>query len=166
MVGRIAQEKGPQVFAKAAQLADCKAVFIGDGDKHKEVLKLCPSAVMTGWLSYHDMRKHLSTARALVFPSLWYETDGLTVMEAAAIGIPAIVSDASAARNSVIDGVTGSWFRTGDARDLADKIEGMRNDDLAEQMGRAAHAHYWKNPRTLDRHVKELEQVYEKVLAC
>ena len=33
-------------------------------------------------------------------------------------------------------------------------------------MGLAAHAQYWKHPRTLDRHVKELEEVYEKVLRC
>jgi glycosyltransferase involved in cell wall biosynthesis len=87
-------------------------------------------------------------------------------MEAAAIGIPAIVSDASAARTSVIDGITGLWFKAGDAQDLAKKIEGMRDDDLAARMGRAAHERYWKNPRTMDRHIKELEQTYQKVLAC
>jgi glycosyltransferase involved in cell wall biosynthesis len=166
MVGRIAQEKGPQVFAEAARLTDCEAVFIGKGDKWADVLRACPSAKLTGWLTREEVATQLRKARALVFPSLLYETEGLAVVEAAAMGIPAIVSDASAARTSVIDGITGLWFKAGDAQDLAKKIEGMRDDDVAANMGRAAHERYWKNPRTLDRHIKELEQTYEKVLAC
>jgi glycosyltransferase involved in cell wall biosynthesis len=121
---------------------------------------------LTGWLTREEVATQLRKARALVFPSLLYETEGLAVVEAAAMGIPAIVSDASAARTSVIDGITGLWFKAGDAQDLAKKIEGMRDDDVAANMGRAAHERYWKNPRTLDRHIKELEQTYEKVLAC
>jgi glycosyltransferase involved in cell wall biosynthesis len=166
MVGRIAQEKGPQVFAEAAQLADCEAVFIGKGDKWADVLRACPSAKLMGWLTREEVARQLRKARALVFPSLLYETEGLAVVEAAAIGIPAIVSDASAARTSVIDGVTGSWFKTGDARDLAMKIDALRDDELAARMGRAAHERYWKNPRTMDRHIKELEYTYDNVLAC
>jgi glycosyltransferase involved in cell wall biosynthesis len=165
MVGRITQEKGPQVFAEAASQTGCEAVFIGDGDKNDEVRRLCPSAKITGWLSRDEVTRRLRSARAVVFPSLLYETEGLAVLEAAAVGVPAIVSDTSAASASVIDGFTGYWFKTGDSRDLARKISALREAEQAMKMGRAAHERYWNNPRTLDRHVKELEQTYEKVLA-
>ena len=166
MVGRIAQEKGPQLFAEAANQVGCEAVFIGDGDQRADVLRRCPTAKMLGWLSREEVTTQLKHARALVFPSLLYETEGLAVSEAAALGIPAIVSDASAARASVIDGVTGSWFKAGDSRDLARKMVAIREPQGASAMGRAAHDQYWKHPRTLDRHIKELEGTYEKVLAC
>ena len=166
MVGRIAQEKGPHIFAEAARMAGCEAVLVGDGDKCAEVLRLCPSATMLGWLAHEAVMAELRKARALVFPSLLYETDGLSVVEAAALGIPAIVSDVSAARASIVDGVTGLLFKAGDPKDLAEKMSALRDDETGARMGRAAHAHYWKNPRALERHVQELEHTYEQVLAC
>jgi glycosyltransferase involved in cell wall biosynthesis len=166
MVGRIAQEKGPHLFAEAARELGSEVMFVGDGDKRSSILKMCPSAEVTGWLSRTEVVNQLRRARALVFPSLWYETDGLAVMEAAAMGIPAIVSDVSAARDSIVDGVTGFLFKAGDAKDLARKMAAMRDDNLVAQMGRAAHAHYWKDPRTMERHIKELEHTYKQVLAC
>lgn len=166
MVGRLAQEKGPQVFAEAVFQSGCEAVFVGDGEQRGEILRRCPTAKIMGWLGREEMTTQLKRARALVFPSLLYETEGLAVSEAAALGIPAIVSDASAARLSVVEGVTGSWFKAGDSGDLAKKMLHLRNDERASAMGRAAHERYWKNPRTIERHIKELEQTYEKVLAC
>jgi len=129
-------------------------------------VRLCPSARVTGWLPKQDVLGELTKARILVFPSLWYETDGLAVLEAAALGIPAIVSDVSAARASVIDGITGAWFKGGDSGDLANKMSAMRDPEQVARMGRAAHQQYWTNPRTLERHVKELEETYKKVLSC
>lgn len=165
IVGRIAQEKGPHLFAQAAHQLDYEAIFIGDGDKRADIVRLCPSARVTGWLPRQDVLRELIKARVLVFPSLWYETDGLAVLEAAALGIPAIVSDVSAARASVIDGVTGLWFKAGDTEDLKNKMSIMRDPERVACMGLAAHAQYWKKPRTLDHHVKELEKIYEKVLS-
>lgn len=166
MVGRITQEKGPQLFAEAASQVGCEAVFIGDGDQRADVLRRCPTAKMLGWLSREEVTTQLKHARALVFPSLLYETEGLAVSEAAALGIPAIVSDASTARASVLDGVTGLWFKAGDSGDLARKMLTISDSQRASVIGRAAHGQYWKHPRTLDRHIKELERTYEKVLAC
>jgi glycosyltransferase involved in cell wall biosynthesis len=166
MVGRLAQEKGPQLFAEAAHQLGCEAVFIGDGDQRADVLSRCPTAKIMGWLSREEVTTQLKHARGLVFPSLLYETEGLAVSEAAALGIPAIVSDASAARLSVIDGVTGSWFKAGDSGDLAKKMLLLRDPQRASAMGRAAHQQYWKHPRTLDHHIKELERTYEQVLKC
>jgi len=166
MVGRITQEKGAHVFAKAVNTLGCDAVFAGDGDQRLAVQSLCPAARITGWLSREKVLAEFYQARAAVFPSLWYETDGLTAVEAAAHGIPVIVSDASAARESVIDGVTGLWFRVGDEQDLAEKMVALQDDDLVQRMGRSAYDRYWKHPRTLARHVNELEHVYEQVLAC
>ena len=45
-------------------------------------------ARVTGWLAADAVRREVEHARCLVFPSLWYETFGLVVDEAAARGVP------------------------------------------------------------------------------
>jgi glycosyltransferase involved in cell wall biosynthesis len=80
------------------------------------------------------------------------------------LGIPAIVADTSAARDSVIDGETGLWFRGGDVEDLAQKLRTLEDDDLAATLGNAAYLRYWASPPQLTRHADELERCYESIM--
>lgn len=165
MVGKITQGKGAILFAKAARALGYDALFVGDGPCAQEVVQVYPRARVTGWVSREKVTECLKAARALVFPSLWYETEGLSVIEAAALGVPAIVSDTSAARMSIANGVTGLCFAGADEADLIRTMRTLSGDDaLVGAMGQAAHQRYWENPRTLDRHVAELEAVYEQAL--
>ncbi len=164
MVGRLSREKGPISFADAAARGAFKAVFVGEGDCRGQVQDLRPEAEVTGWCSRAQVIERLRQARALVFPSLWYEAQPLAIREAAAMGIPAIVSDRCAGRDDVMDGVTGLWFRGGDVDDLVRKIRRMEDDEAVQKMGQAAYRHYWQNPTTVDRHVVELKRIYEQVL--
>jgi glycosyltransferase involved in cell wall biosynthesis len=164
MVGRLSREKGPISFAEAAARGPFKAVFMGEGNCREDVQAMCPDAEVTGWCSRAQVIERLRQARALVFPSLWYEAQPLAIREAAAMGIPAIVSDRCAGRDDVVDGVTGLWFRGGDVADLIRQLRRMQNDDAVQEMGQAAYRHYWENPATVDRHVVELERIYEQIL--
>jgi glycosyltransferase involved in cell wall biosynthesis len=110
------------------------------------------------------MLEMLRQARALVFPSIWPETYGLVVVEALACGIPVVVSDNTAAAGLVTDGETGLVFPSGDAAALAERLGRLRNDAFVERLGQAAHARYWANPTTLDRHVDALERLYSDML--
>jgi glycosyltransferase involved in cell wall biosynthesis len=165
-VGRLAREKGMDLFARAAASLKVSARIVGDGDCRDEVQKLAPQAQITGWLPHADVIAEIRASRALVFPSLCYETQGMTVWEAASQGIPAIVPDTCAAREGIIDGVTGYWFRGGDWRDLAAKIDVLARDPkCAQKMGRAAYDQYWRNPMTPQRHASELMSFYRDILA-
>ena len=84
----------------------------------------------------------LRNARALVFPSVWYEGQPLTVLEALGLGTPVIVSDVCAGRESVEDGVSGRWFRSNDAASLAAAMRELSNDATARRMSRAAYDLY------------------------
>lgn len=164
-VGRLASEKGPQLLAECAQRLEVPVVFVGDGELAPVVRERCPSAEITGWLSSEQVREHLRRARVLVFPSLWVEMQGLVVAEAAAMGVPSIVPDTSAARDWVTDRETGLWFQTGDADDLCRKLAMVMNEPaLAARMGQAAYRDFWASPPTLDRHARQLEVVYESIL--
>jgi glycosyltransferase involved in cell wall biosynthesis len=165
-VGRLAREKGMDLFARAASSLGVPAKFVGDGECRAEVQALAPHARITGWLSHADVIPQIRSSRAMVFPSLLYETQGMTVWEAASQGIPAIVPDSCAAREGVVDGVTGFWFRGGDWRDLAAKIDLLARDpQRAQKMGRAAYEHFWRNPMTPRRHAAELIGFYGEILA-
>jgi glycosyltransferase involved in cell wall biosynthesis len=163
-VGRLSPEKGPALFAEAAKRAGVPALFIGDGDERAAVLAANPEAVVTGWLSHPETIAMLRTVRVLVLPSLWYETLGLTVLEAAALGIPAVVPTECAAGESIDPGVTGLRFATGDCDDLAAQLAAFRDDAVVQRMGSAAHARYWANPYTMTRHVSGLLETYDSVL--
>ena len=119
---------------------------------------------MLGWRDAAGVQALMRQARALVFPSVWYEGQPLTVYEALACGAPVIVSDACAGREAVIDGETGFWFRSGDAEALAAHLRRLTDDGLAARMGRAAHDRYWTAPLSLDAHLDRLEGVYETVM--
>jgi glycosyltransferase involved in cell wall biosynthesis len=164
MVGRLSHEKGPVCFADAARRGPFKAVFIGEGNSRNSVESICPAAEVTGWCSRSQLFARLRQARALVFPSVWYEAQPLVIREAAAMGIPAIVSDRCAGRDDVMNGVTGLWFKGGDVADLILQLRRLQDDKLVEAMGQAAYRHYWENPATVDRHVAQLESIYEEIL--
>jgi glycosyltransferase involved in cell wall biosynthesis len=164
-VGRLSAEKGAPLFAKAARLAGVAPVFIGDGPIAGDLSRDFPEAKFLGWRSPHEVRAALRAARVLVFPSLWYETLGLSPLEAKGLGTPAIVSDVCAAKDEIADGIEGLWFRSGDVAALAATLDKMKDDPLVTRLSRAAYDGYWRNPPTLERHVAETLRVYEQMLA-
>ncbi|WP_255609541.1 glycosyltransferase family 4 protein [Methylosinus sp. Sm6] len=161
-VGRLSAEKGPGYFAQAARLAGVTPVFVGDGPQRARLAAEFPEARFLGWQGPRDVRETLRAARALVFPSVWYEGQPLTVLESLGLGTPVIVSDLCAGREAVVDGETGFWFKSSDAQSLAAAIARLADDDLARRMSEAAHARYWADPLTLDRHLDAVAAVYEK----
>jgi len=163
-VGRIAPEKGVLPLVRAAQCAGVSITLVGEGLWRERVEACNPQARITGWLNSEGVRQHMRQARALVFPSVWYETQGLVVQEAAALGMPCIVSDVTAAREMVVDGGTGLWFRGGDEQDLAAKLRLLEAPETARRLGAGAYEKYWANPFTMDHHIEALERCYEQVL--
>lgn len=164
-LGRITPEKGVELFARAAAAEAVTSRFIGEGIACGSVLKANPKAILSGWMNHRDGVRALRQSRALVFPSLWYETLGLVVLEAAGNGVPSIVPDDCAARESVEDGITGLYFRSGDEADLRRKIALLKNPETAARMGHAAYNRFWEAPgHGMDLHRRRLECAYERIL--
>jgi glycosyltransferase involved in cell wall biosynthesis len=163
-VGRLAREKGPLIFARAAKQIGAVPVFVGDGELREAVLRECPESVITGWVPPATVAGFLRNARALIFPSLWYETQGLAVMEALARGIPAVVPRGTAAAEFVSAGETGMLFTRGDASDLAAKLRALCDEALVARLGTNAYERYWSAPLDLNAHVAALAEVYERLL--
>ncbi len=164
-VGRLSTEKGPFLFAEAAQRLGVTPVFAGDGPIAGELAARFPQARILGWRTTEAVHELMRGARALVFPSLWYEGQPLTILEAKALGVPVIVADSCAGRDEVEDGVTGLWFKGGDVDDLTRTMRQLEDDRLAAQFSHAAYAAFWANPPTLERHVHGLLKLYRGMLA-
>jgi glycosyltransferase involved in cell wall biosynthesis len=91
-----------------------------------------------GYVSEEEKRRLLHHAWAVVFPSP-KEGWGITNVEAAASGTPALASDSPGLRESVQNGVTGYLVPHGDVPALADRMVALAADpSLVERLGRAA----------------------------
>jgi glycosyltransferase involved in cell wall biosynthesis len=165
-VGRIAEEKGPHLFAQAAAKLNLPAVFVGDGSFRDSVSEIYPSAVITGWVNQEDVIRHLKSARALVFASVLYENQPLVVLEAASMGIPVVVADTNAAKEIVVDGETGLWFKGGHVGDLTAKLKLLDDPNYVGKLGRSAYEKYWSNPKSLEVHTNNLLTIYTKILSA
>ena len=115
MIGRVTHQKAPWRFAAAARALGDRAdfVWIGGGDPADERRWFADAPVrVTGWVSPDDLATLIDSLDVLLFPSLW-EGMSLSLIQAQAQGIPAVVSDVVGNRDSVDDGVTG-FVRDGD----------------------------------------------------
>jgi glycosyltransferase involved in cell wall biosynthesis len=164
-VGRMTEEKGVRQLAKAAHHANLPVTFVGDGPLLEDLRALGPSIRCTGWLDPSGVDAILRQARALVFPSTWYETGGLVVLEALARGIPVLVSRTTAPAEFVVDGQNGFLIDPHNGSDLQARMQELTNDATAERMGRQAHERYWADPQTSAVHVANLLRVYETILS-
>lgn len=162
-VGRIDPEKGIETLLQAAEKAGVSLTLVGDGSL-RNLAESYPFCRVTGWLSPAQVVEELAKARVLIFPSLWYETYGLVVAEAAARGVPAIVSDISAASERVIDGKTGWHMHSGDINDMVRCLKLIADDEVVAEAGLAAYRTFWESPPVLTQHVERLLYIYDKVM--
>lgn len=161
-VGRLTHEKGGLTFAQATAKMNAPAVLVGAGPEEESIRGANPNIQMRGWLHPREVREEMRQARALVFPSRWYEGEPLTVQEAQSVGLPVVVSDACAARERVVEGETGYIFRSGDADDLAAKLA-LLDDSTATRLGVETHRRFWSYPPSVQRHVNGVLDVYNEV---
>lgn len=78
-----------------------------------------PSVSMAGQVPSSQCFELMSRARAVLVPSLWEETFGLVVVEAMAVGAPAIAAGHGSFAELINSGVDGVLFRPGDPGALA-----------------------------------------------
>ncbi|MDQ1075240.1 MULTISPECIES: glycosyltransferase [Microbacterium] len=100
-LGRMSPEKRllPFLEAVAESGIDAEVEIIGGGAQLRAAQKLVAerkpvaSVVFSGRLSYAETLARLAAADAVVQTSIGFETQGMTVFEAASLGTPAVVSD-------------------------------------------------------------------------
>jgi glycosyltransferase involved in cell wall biosynthesis len=164
-LGRVSREKGWNLFGEAIKRTNNKGVVIGEGSDLQMMKREYPDLEYKGWLNRESVFEELSKTGCLVFSSLWYETQGLTVLEAASVGVPSIVPTNSSVAEFVEDGVTGLHYRRGDISDLVEKVKLIKNDKgLRNKLARQAYEQFWEKSPLPSEHARRLVDVYNRVL--
>jgi len=147
-VGRISREKGLSSLARAFRRAaerrpHLRLVLVGDGPYRAELERELEGTRhrFLGALGGDTLAAAYASADLFCLPSAT-ETFGQVVLEAAASGLPTIVTDRGGARESVEDGRTGLVVPADDEAALAAAIGRLADDPTARGLmgARARHA--------------------------
>jgi glycosyltransferase involved in cell wall biosynthesis len=96
-VGRLSSEKGIAELLDwwaDAPTSDLELVVIGDGPLLKELQPGRDRSVrFAGRMAGPEVLRQMLDARALVFPSVWYEGQPMVLLEAMAAGLPLVASN-------------------------------------------------------------------------
>lgn len=148
-VGRLKRYKGIETAIRAvARLHESgtlvRLVVAGDGDDRARLEEVARRlgvrhlVEFRGFVSDDEKRALMRQAWAVVLPSA-KEGWGLTNVEAAACGTPALAADRPGLRETVRHGETGFLFPYGDAPALARQLASLASDPgLVSRMGVAA----------------------------
>jgi len=147
MVGRLEPVKGPQYLIEAAKLVldkvpHIKFMIVGDGSLRASLETRCNQlgisdrVVFTNWRE--DIPQLLSILDVLVLPSL-NEAVGRILLEAGAVGVPAVATYVGGVPEVVRDFETGLLVPPRSPEDLAKAIVTLAEDEnTRKDMGRAA----------------------------
>ena len=145
-VGRLSPEKGLEALAAIyaelrARRDDVRLVVVGEGPYRDRFLELAPAASSLGLRTGAELAAIFASADVFVFPS-HAETFGQTLLEAAASGLPAVVSAGSGTEDAVIRNVTALTVAPGDQRGFVEAIERLLDDDGLHARMRTAAREY------------------------
>jgi glycosyltransferase involved in cell wall biosynthesis len=164
-VGRLVEEKGVAVLLRAAaRLPQVQFQIIGDGPC-SETLRVGapPNVAFLGRKNPEDVAEYMRGALGVVVPSVWYENDSLSVLEAQAMGKIVVASHIGGIPEQIIHGETGFLCEPGNDALLAEALEQI----IAA--GPAARARIGAHARAVVHMVRDPELYYEQlmgVLGC
>ncbi len=170
-VGRLSPEKNPALFIEAAKrlaprLPQARFVLVGDGSLMAPLRALAgplgDRLVFAGYVK--DVGCVFSAADIVVNCST---TEGLpgVLLEAGAMGLPAVATAVGGVSEIIDEGVTGFLCASGDTEAVAAAIERLVQDPaLRRSMGDAARKRIGTD-FTIDACAKQLLKVYEDLVA-
>jgi glycosyltransferase involved in cell wall biosynthesis len=168
--GRLGEEKGLKTLLHAwKKLPKAKLKILGSGPSENE-LKHIADALQLNNVEFLGLQPHkqcidfIRKARFLIMPSLWYETFGLTMIEAFACGKPVIASNLGAMAELVEDGKTGLLFEPCNADDLAEKLLFLWNHDNAVKVMSENARSEFEAKYTSERNYQLLMGIYQKAI--
>jgi glycosyltransferase involved in cell wall biosynthesis len=168
-VGRLSVEKGLDTLLKAWKTLGDKIPLkiAGDGPMRQEVERLLgglKGVEYLGRCEHSRIIELLKEAAFLVFPSEWYEAGTpLTVIEALACGTPVVISALDSMNESILEGVTGFRFATGDASGLVSCVEDVLRWPALASIRASARIQF-EQRYTPDRNYQTLMQIYQDAL--
>lgn len=172
IIGRLVELKGHKVFLDMMNILkrrypDIKGIIIGDGLLREELvsrikeLKLEKNVILTGLRS--DIPEMLNIIDVLVSCSD-YEGLPMVVLEAMGMGKPVVATAVGGNYEVVDDGKTGFLVTSRDASAMAEKVVLLLEDNARLISMAEAAREKVKNLFSLEKMIKETEEIYFKTL--
>jgi glycosyltransferase involved in cell wall biosynthesis len=134
-VGRLAPEKGLDALVRAATEAVRPLILVGDGPERARLEALGGRVTFTGDRPWESVVEAYVAADLFALLST-HEPWGVVVNEAAACGLPLVLSNrVGAARDLLRDGQNGFLVPAGDAAAAADAFRLLGDPELRRRMG-------------------------------
>jgi glycosyltransferase involved in cell wall biosynthesis len=172
-VARLAPQKRHDLLIQAVRLLpaalrrDLHVLVVGDGPSRASVEASVAAAGLAGVVRVtafvEDVRPYLAAADVFALPS---DFEGLpfALLEAMAMGLPAVATAVEGSRELVCDGVTGRLAPRGDAPAFAAALADVLEDPArGRRMGDAARAAFRKEHRS-ELMVDRTQACYERLL--
>lgn len=139
IVSALVPYKKVELAIEAAHASNRRLVIIGNGPMLDELrAKSGPNVELMGSVSRDRIIERLARARSLILPGV--EDFGITPLEAMALGTPVVALGAGGVLDSVVEGVTGIFFKAAEVESLRQALDAVesRTWDRAAIRARAA----------------------------
>lgn len=117
-VGRLEESKGIYELLRNWVLLDNKFILtiIGTGEIEDSLRKTYQkdNIIFLGKCNRDITLQHIASSKYLIQPSIWYETFGLTIIEAMSFGVPVIGSNLGTRSDFIEEGVNGFLYSKND----------------------------------------------------
>ena len=163
--GRLDETKGIKILIEAIRRNEIIETIriAGDGKYSKKIRSLIGKRYL-GQLKNTELLREIKKSMALIFPSIWYETFGLLIIESFACGKPVIASRLGAMAEIIRHGETGLLFNPGDAQDLAQKLKwAVEHKKEMKRMGINARKEF-EEKYTAEKNYAMLMNIYQKAI--
>ncbi|MCX3264047.1 glycosyltransferase [Pedobacter agri] len=168
-IGRLSEEKGIKTLLKAFEHRPEMLKIAGTGPLRDFVSEAGTHFVNVEYLDHlskTEIEEMIVGSKALIFPSEWYETFGMVMIEAFSLAKPVIAADLGNIPSIVKDQVNGLTFSPGNVLELQRKLYEFENMDSQAKQNLAAGAlfsyHQYYAPEV---NLKQLIHIYSDTLA-
>jgi len=174
-VGRLEKRKGANYLLKAYErvkrdIPNSRLIIVGPGsklrDKYEKRVKKrsLTDVVFVGYTNYEELPRYYKTADVFCAPATGWESFGIVLLEAMAVGKPIVASSIEGYASILTHGAEGLLVPPKDEKSLAQALTSLLNDEkLRQEMGAKgilkAKEYDWKNV------ARRVEALYSKVLS-
>jgi len=164
---RISKEKGILTLIKAFEKIDIELDVLGDGPLLNKIKKdnINHNIKFHGSLSRDKVSKLINNSKFLIFPSEWYESFPMTILEAFREGTLVLASNIGSIKSIIKDKHNGILFEHGNILDLVNKVKWILNNPKeCDQISLNANNDF-KSKYSSDVNYKQLINIYNEAIS-
>jgi glycosyltransferase involved in cell wall biosynthesis len=167
-VGRLSEEKGIKCLLEAFKNSNEVIKIVGKGPLKNMVEKSSleyKNIIYLGFLSKEEIASEMQEANALIFPSIWYEPFGLTIIEAFSNNCAVIATPIGAPKTLIKNAENGFHFDANNPKALviATQAWNLLSNLKKDEIRLNAYKSYQEN-YTAERHKIFINDFYKSIL--